>query len=200
MTSRSGVRDSENPSAKMEDRCYLFRESGTDGPLHVGLSGAYRIKIRRIRSTIADRKGSVVHSEHLISMLEGWLLDEEQRGALASNPLNVFYLHAAAYLLSEKNNVKDNGIGMNRYWLEKYFLNIGISFYKSGELGDIFGSSGLQMGFISNFGIGFLSTFLFSVWIRRRVGSPFFKTASLLPRRTIYCRPWQEVMWSAASI
>jgi hypothetical protein len=65
-------------------------------------------------------------------------------------------LNAAEDVLS----VTDNGIGMDRRWMEKYFLNVGISFYRSGEAGDLSASSGLQVTFISNFGIGFLSTFL----------------------------------------
>ena len=386
MTGHYGVCDFEKPSAKSEDRGHLYSKSGPNGPLVAGMSEEHRKKIHQIRSIVVSRKGSTVHSEYLIAMLEHWLFDEEQKAALAGNALNFFYLHAAAYLKSEKNilgdravlevlepsqvlvitkivriasqqverwcssqsfetdtpypkvpvtllggalalaerldlhqsatlgrihskiirfsdplkkswprrfhiesigphpyephtvlvrihcrdaelhrglkhyetetgrflsnlnelirprflfskvrfeiradgyepidykfavdgsaalqlfmgntlysdkrvflrelvqnavdachlrsliepdytptidvqlnetediiSIKDNGIGMDRYWLEKYFLNIGISFYRSGELGDIFGSSGLQMDFISNFGIGFLSTFL----------------------------------------
>ena len=401
MTGRCGVCDSERTPAKTEDRGQFLMEAGTDRPLLAGMSEAHRKKIHQVRSAVVSRKGSAVHSEYLITMLERWLLDEEQKAALAGNPLNFFYLHAAAYLKSEKDIVgnrevlgipersqahvisrivrfagrdadrwrssrslatdnpypevpvtllggalalaerldlhhpatlgrihskiitfseplkkswprrfhiesigphpyqprtvlvrihcrdaelhrglkhyetetgrfltnlnevvrprflfskvrfeiladgyepidykfavdgsaalqlfmgntlysdkrvflrelvqnavdachlrsliepdytptidvhlnetediiaiKDNGIGMDRYWLEKYFLNIGISFYRSGELGDIFGSSGLQMDFISNFGIGFLSTFLVArrIIVRtRKQGSP----------------------------
>ncbi len=58
--------------------------------------------------------------------------------------------------------VRDNGIGMSRQWIEKYFLNIGMSFYQSAEIARINRNRDqrLQFSFISRFGIGFLSSFL----------------------------------------
>ena len=56
--------------------------------------------------------------------------------------------------------VGDNGIGMSRQWIEKYFLNIGLSFYQSAEIANINRNQNLQFSFISRFGIGFLSSFL----------------------------------------
>ena len=56
--------------------------------------------------------------------------------------------------------VTDNGIGMSRQWIEKYFLNIGLSFYQSAEIENINRDQTLQFSFISRFGIGFLSSFL----------------------------------------
>jgi hypothetical protein len=55
--------------------------------------------------------------------------------------------------------VRDNGIGMDKTWVEKYFLAVGISFYRSEEFENI---KGLDMGFspISRFGIGILSCFM----------------------------------------
>ncbi len=73
------------------------------------------------------------------------------------------YTPAITIQLNREENritIRDNGIGMDRRWLEKYFLNVGISFYRSGEAGDISLQPALQRSFISNFGIGFLSTFL----------------------------------------
>lgn len=55
----------------------------------------------------------------------------------------------------------DNGIGMDRQWMEKYFLKIGISFYQSGDLKAV-NRKNLDFNFISKFGIGFLSGFLVS--------------------------------------
>jgi hypothetical protein len=55
--------------------------------------------------------------------------------------------------------VRDNGIGMTRQWIEKYFLAIGISFYQSNEIRDVNRDSRIDFGFISQFGIGFLSSF-----------------------------------------
>ena len=55
--------------------------------------------------------------------------------------------------------VRDNGIGMTRQWIEKYFLAIGISFYQSNEIRDVNRDPRIDFGFISQFGIGFLSSF-----------------------------------------
>lgn len=56
--------------------------------------------------------------------------------------------------------VRDNGIGMNRQWLEKYFLSVGISFYQSDEIKSVNRDPRINISFISQFGIGFLSSFL----------------------------------------
>ncbi len=72
-------------------------------------------------------------------------------------------------------SVADNGIGMDRQWIEKYFLQIGISFYQSGRIRRINRDRGIGLSFISQFGIGFLSSFLVAekIVIRtRKTGSP----------------------------
>ena len=56
---------------------------------------------------------------------------------------------------------QDNGVGMDRQWIEKYFLKIGISFYRSGDLKNI-NQGHVDFNFISKFGIGFLSSFMVS--------------------------------------
>ncbi|MBW2515383.1 MAG: ATP-binding protein [Deltaproteobacteria bacterium] len=56
--------------------------------------------------------------------------------------------------------IRDNGVGMTRQWIEKYFLAIGISFYQSSEIRNVNRDSRIDFGFISQFGIGFLSSFL----------------------------------------
>ena len=56
--------------------------------------------------------------------------------------------------------VRDNGIGMSKQWIEKYFLNIGLSFYQSDEIIRIDRDADIEFSFISRFGIGFLSCFL----------------------------------------
>lgn len=50
----------------------------------------------------------------------------------------------------------DNGTGMNKYLLERYFTTIGRSFYKSED----FNNLSVEYNPISKFGIGFLSCFL----------------------------------------
>ena len=70
--------------------------------------------------------------------------------------------------------VSDNGIGMSRQWIEKYFLNIGLSFYQSAEIANVNRDQSLQFSFISRFGIGFLSSFLVAdkiVVTTRKAGS-----------------------------
>jgi len=59
-----------------------------------------------------------------------------------------------------KVTVRDNGIGMDRQWIEKYFLTIGISLYQSSEVRSAKQRSRIDFSFISQFGIGFLSSFL----------------------------------------
>ena len=56
-------------------------------------------------------------------------------------------------------SIRDNGIGMSRQWIEKYFLAIGISFYQSDEIRNASRDARIDFGFISQFGIGFLSSF-----------------------------------------
>ena len=55
---------------------------------------------------------------------------------------------------------RDNGIGMSKQWIEKYFLNIGLSFYQSDEILRVNRDANIKFSFISQFGIGFLSCFL----------------------------------------
>ena len=49
---------------------------------------------------------------------------------------------------------------MSKQWIEKYFLNIGLSFYQSDEIMRVNRDAKIQFSFISQFGIGFLSSFL----------------------------------------
>ena len=69
--------------------------------------------------------------------------------------------------------VRDNGIGMTRQWIEKYFLAIGISFYQSNEIQNVNRDPRIDFGFISQFGIGFLSSFQVAdkIVIKTRKGS-----------------------------
>ncbi len=52
--------------------------------------------------------------------------------------------------------IKDNGTGMDRYKIERYFTSIGRSFYSGDEYEDL----NISYRPISNFGIGFLSSFM----------------------------------------
>jgi len=68
----------------------------------------------------------------------------------------------------------DNGIGMDRQWIEKYFLKIGISFYQSGDMKNM-RQDQVDFSFISKFGIGFLSSFMVAdkIVVRtRKQGAP----------------------------
>ena len=77
--------------------------------------------------------------------------------------------------------VSDNGIGMDRQWLEKYFLSIGISFYQSDEIKSVNRDPRIDIGFISQFGIGFLSSFL----VAEKIVIKTRKTGSAALRITI---------------
>lgn len=56
--------------------------------------------------------------------------------------------------------ITDNGCGMNKYILERYFTTIGRSFYKSDDFDKAQEELGTNYAPISQFGIGFLSCFL----------------------------------------
>jgi len=76
--------------------------------------------------------------------------------------------------------VRDNGIGMSSQWIEKYFLNIGLSFYQSDEIVRANRSADIQLSFISQFGIGFLSSFLVARQViikTRQAGSDGYRIA-----------------------
>ena len=86
------------------------------------------------------------------------------------------YLPAISIAFNEdisRITVRDNGIGMDRQWLEKYFLSIGISFYQSDEVKSVNRDPRIDIGFISQFGIGFLSSFLVAdkIVIKTRKGA-----------------------------
>ncbi|CAB1061591.1 hypothetical protein D1BOALGB6SA_6366 [Olavius sp. associated proteobacterium Delta 1] len=77
----------------------------------------------------------------------------------------------------DKITFRDNGIGMSKQWIEKYFLNIGLSFYQSDEITRINRDAKIQFSFISQFGIGFLSSFLVAQQVimkTRQAGSEGF--------------------------
>ena len=77
----------------------------------------------------------------------------------------------------DKITFRDNGIGMSKQWIEKYFLNIGLSFYQSDEIIRINRDAKIQFSFISQFGIGFLSSFLVAQQVvikTRQAGSDGF--------------------------
>lgn len=77
----------------------------------------------------------------------------------------------------DKITFRDNGIGMSKQWIEKYFLNIGLSFYQSDEITRINRDAKIQFSFISQFGIGFLSSFLVAQQVvikTRQTGSDGF--------------------------
>lgn len=58
--------------------------------------------------------------------------------------------------------IKDHGIGMDSFKIERYFTSIGRSFYQSEEFEELQKNESIQYNPISNFGIGFLSAFMVS--------------------------------------
>ncbi|WP_217607179.1 metallophosphoesterase [Chitinophaga sp. GbtcB8] len=54
----------------------------------------------------------------------------------------------------------DHGIGMSKFTIERYFTSIGRSFYVSEEFDELRRENNIQYDPISNFGIGFLSSFM----------------------------------------
>ncbi len=56
--------------------------------------------------------------------------------------------------------VSDNGIGMNQHIVDKYYTNIGCSYYSSREFSELMSSCKSSFTPISRFGIGILSCFM----------------------------------------
>ncbi|SFC97202.1 HD domain-containing protein [Clostridium uliginosum] len=56
--------------------------------------------------------------------------------------------------------VKDNGVGMNQHIIDKYYTNIGCSYYKSREFYEIMADIKSSFKPISRFGIGILACFM----------------------------------------
>ena len=55
--------------------------------------------------------------------------------------------------------VRDNGIGMTRQWIEKYFLAIGISFYQSNEIRNVTRDRGSTSALSASSASGFYPVF-----------------------------------------
>jgi len=82
------------------------------------------------------------------------------------------------------NNVKyfkiiDEGIGMTKFTIERYFTSIGRSFYVSEEFEDLQKDNKITYKPISNFGIGFLSSFMVCKEIVVRTRSTLDNTKGL---------------------
>jgi len=56
--------------------------------------------------------------------------------------------------------IKDFGVGMDKYKIERYFTSIGRSFYVSKEFKELQNEQSISYKPVSNFGIGFLSAFM----------------------------------------
>lgn len=57
-------------------------------------------------------------------------------------------------------SIKDNGTGMDIFKIERYFTSIGRSFYQSDEFIELQSDKNIEYKAVSNFGIGFLSSFM----------------------------------------
>lgn len=66
--------------------------------------------------------------------------------------------------------IRDNGVGMDLYKIERYFTSIGRSFYQSEDFKELQKEKRIQYKALSNFGIGFLSVFMVctEVFVRTR--------------------------------
>lgn len=56
--------------------------------------------------------------------------------------------------------IRDYGVGMDQYKIERYFTSIGRSFYTSDDYKELLQEKNVNFKAISNFGIGFLSVFM----------------------------------------
>ncbi|MGL5256415.1 MAG: ATP-binding protein, partial [Proteocatella sp.] len=56
--------------------------------------------------------------------------------------------------------IRDSGVGMDQYKIERYFTSIGRSFYTSDDYIELLQEKKINFKAVSNFGIGFLSVFM----------------------------------------
>lgn len=94
------------------------------------------------------------------------------RESMEKNEGNQFQPFIKITLKNQELIIEDNGIGMDDYIFENYFLQIGKSYYNSPECR----SSGVEIDPVSEFGIGILSVFMvassFRVESRRKPLDP----------------------------
>ncbi|MDR7666577.1 ATP-binding protein [Methanosarcina sp. Z-7115] len=94
------------------------------------------------------------------------------RESMEKNEGNPFLPFIKITLKDEELIIEDNGIGMDEYIFENYFLQIGKSYYNSSECR----TSGVEIDPVSEFGIGILSIFMvassFRVESRRKPLDP----------------------------
>ncbi|WP_411845732.1 ATP-binding protein [Roseibacillus persicicus] len=90
-----------------------------------------------------------------------------------------------SYLVENDNEilvVKDNGTGMDQEIIDRFYSNVGTSFYKSGEFYKLKSESNATFNPTSRFGIGILSCFMVSDSIEvetRRVYGPHSSSSPL---------------------
>jgi hypothetical protein len=82
-----------------------------------------------------------------------------------SESWNIEYTPKIKVSLYTKNNidylqVSDNGVGMNQHIIDKYYTNVGCSYYSSREFNELITSFKSSFTPISKFGIGILSCFM----------------------------------------
>ncbi|HEX8130132.1 MAG TPA: ATP-binding protein [Pyrinomonadaceae bacterium] len=79
------------------------------------------------------------------------------------NRITIRYEEPTAQCPQARLSVRDTGTGMDAYTLERYFLQVGRSYYNSSDFNQIrvqLRKNNLDFAPISEFGIGFLSSFL----------------------------------------
>ena len=90
-------------------------------------------------------------------------LYEEYEKPGTENRIFIRYEEPTAECPYPKLSVKDTGTGMDAYTLERYFLQVGRSYYNSSDFNQYrvqLRKKNLDFAPVSEFGIGFLSTFL----------------------------------------
>jgi hypothetical protein len=144
----------------------------------------YLIGVRLFRVEIqleaGDGKGGALgfrlHTRGLLQLLMGRALYDNPLvfvRELVQNGIDACRLRAAAGDVETSVEIRieeaegrtfveitDNGIGMDRYYIERYLTTVGLSLYGSGDLQNILGASDQSFVSLGRFGIGFLSAFM----------------------------------------
>lgn len=124
-------------------------------PLLIG-DHLYKNKEVFIRELIQNAADAILLKERLLAVKGGKMPAEEKVITVCLGKKE----NKATGCVRRFIQIADQGIGMDRFKVERYFTSIGRSFYKSDDFDELQQRKDIEFEPISNFGIGFLSAFM----------------------------------------
>ncbi len=157
------------------------------------IAGAFRFELdyERIMTVLMDRSLYPDPSLCLRELLQNSLDACRNRAALSTTPYDPrITVHDLSSDQDDRRIVfEDNGIGMSLSIVQRYFMKVGRSYYRSPEFNaerEKLRRNGISLEATSRFGIGFLSAFMLADWIEvetSREGHPALKITIEGPTR-----------------